>query len=309
MANRKNHFISRFTLLFVIAGLTCFGVCTAQSRTVRPVTPVTARPQPPVKVKKEKEPKSEKQERPASVVEVTDDLGNNIFLDTISGNEWVDSMALSQPKAVGNIYPLFDAVNIGVDVWPAINRAFGEKQGIGGIWGRLSLHNRYFIVLEAGVSNALSRPEEMNYTYKSPVCPYFKVGMDYNFFYNSNPDYQVYALARYGFSRVRYSLFDIDLSNGYWDTHEHISIPSQTSLSGYIQIGAGIHVKIWGPLAVGWSIRYQRVVHHSAEKYGAPWNMPGMGRRNSELGISLSLIYTIPLHPPIDTSTDKDKKK
>lgn len=293
------------TILTMI--LACCGIGAAQGRTVQPVTPVTARPVPPVKVKKEDAPK--KQERPGSVIEVTDDLGNNIFLDTISGNEWVDSVALAQPKAIGNIYPLFDAVNIGVDLWPALNRALGQKYGLAGIWARLSLHNRYFIAAEAGVSNALSRPEEMNYTYRSPICPYFKIGLDYNFFYNSNSDYQVYAMVRYGISRVSYSLTDVDLTNGYWATSERIDIPTQTSLSGYIQIGAGIHVKIWGPIALGWNVKYQRVVHHSAESYGAPWSIPGMGLRNSELGISFSLIYTIPLHAPIDLSTDKEKKK
>lgn len=293
------------TILTMI--LACFGIGAAQGRTVQPVTPVTARPVPPIKEKKEAAPK--KQERPGSVIEVTDDLGNNIFLDTISGNEWVDSVALAQPKAIGNIYPLFDAVNIGVDLWPALNRALGHKYGLAGIWARLSLHNRYFIAAEAGVSNALSQPEEMNYTYRSPICPYFKIGLDYNFFYNSNSDYQVYAMVRYGISRVSYSLTDVDLTNGYWATSERIDIPSQTSLSGYIQIGAGIHVKIWGPIALGWSVKYQRVVHHSAENYGAPWSIPGMGLRNSELGISFSLIYTIPLHAPIDLSTDKEKKK
>lgn len=299
----------RRLIAIFIALLTLSTSVLGQSRTVTPVKPVTSRPVAPVKVKKEKEDKEKKSERPESVIEVTDDLGNNIYLDTISGNEWVDSVALAQPKAVGNIYPLLDAVNIGVDIWPALNRAFGSKQGLAGIWARLSLHNRYFIALEAGVSNALSRPEGMNYTYKSPISPYFKVGLDYNFFYNSNPDYQVYALVRYGLSRMKYSVFDLDLGNSYWGATERPALPEQTTTSGYIQIGAGIHVKIWGPIAVGWNFKYQRVVHHSAETYGAPWNMPGMGKRNSELGISLSLIYTIPLHAPIENPKDQDKKK
>lgn len=298
-------------LLNIFLLIVMFGVpaVSGQSRTVSPVTPVTARPVPPVKVKKEKELKEKEPERPESVVEVTDDLGNSIYLDTISGNEWVDSVALAQPKAVGNIYPLLDAVNIGVDLMPAVGRAFGQKQGLGGIWARLSFHNRFFVAVEAGMSNANSRPEGMNYTYKSPVAPYFKVGLDYNFFYNSNSDYQVYFLARYGVSRFSYSLDGLELTNSYWDITESPAMPTQTTTNGFIQIGAGIHVKLWGPIAVGWNFKYQRVVHHSAEKYGAPWSVPGMGTRASELGLSLSLIYTIPLHAPIDTSTDKDDNK
>lgn len=299
--------MKRLLSIFLIAAplLWAFG----QGRTVTPVSPVTSRPVAPVKEKekKTKETKEKKSERPESVIESTDDLGNTILLDTISGNEWVDSMAMAQPKAIGNIYPLLDAVDIGVDLWPALNRAFGQKQGIGGIWARLSLHNRFFVAFETGVSNANSRPEEMNYTYKSPIAPYFKVGMDYNFFYNSDSRYQVYLLFRYGISHFKYSLSDVTVSNGYWGTATYPQFPTQSTTNGYIQIGAGIHVNLWGPIALGWNFKYQRVVHHSAEKYGEPWSIPGMGLRNSELGISLSLIYTIPLHSPIEK--DKDDRK
>ena len=59
--------------------------------------------------------------RPSSVVKQVDDSGREFYLDTITGSEWVDSAAMMLPKVVGNIYPLWDAVNVGVDVWdPAI---------------------------------------------------------------------------------------------------------------------------------------------------------------------------------------------
>lgn len=288
-------------IFIILLAAACLVAVMAQGRTVTPVTPVTSRPVAPVKVKKTKEPKEEKKtERPESVIESTDDLGNTILLDTLSGNEWVDSMALAQPKVIGNIYPLWDAINIGVDFWPAANRIFGAKHGLGGLWVRLSMHNRFFAVVEGGISNANARPEEMNYTYKQPIAPYFKVGFDYNFFYNSDQKYQVYLLLRYGISRFKYELSDVDVNNSYWDITTHPDFPTQTTTNGFIQVGAGIHVTLWGPIALGWSVKYQKVVHHTAEKYGAPWAVPGMGTRNSELGISLSLIYTIPLHSPID---------
>lgn len=276
----------------------------AQTRTSTPVVATSSRPTPPVKEKKtknNKEEKNKKPERPESVVEITDDNGNSLFLDTISGNEWVDSMALAQPKVIGNIYPLLDAINIGVDIYPAVNRVLGAGYGLGSVWARLSLHNRYFPAVEFGLSNAFDRPEKMNYTYRSPICPYFKIGIDYNFFYNSNPDYQVYATFRYGLTPVKFSLSDITIANSYWGLVESPFFPEQTCWNGFIQLGAGIHVKIFGPIALGWAIKYQRVIHHSAETFGQPWVVPGMGKRNSELGLSFSIIYTIPLHSPIQT--------
>lgn len=287
-------------LIFIFFLAVAF-VAGAQQRTSSPVVAGTSRPVAPVKEKKKKvkEEKPKQSKRPDSVVEITDDLGNSLFLDTISGNQWVDSMALAQPKVIGNYYPLLDAVNIGIDLFPAINRAFGAKYGLGSVWARLSLHNRYFIAAEFGLGSAFERPEDMNYTYHSPLSPFFKVGMDYNFFYNSNPDYQVYASVRYGISPVRYQLTDVEITGSYWDITEYPYFPMQTSWNGFIQIGAGIHVKLWGPIAVGWGIKYQRVIHHSKDLYGQLWAIPGMGKRTSELGISLSVIYTLPLHKPL----------
>lgn len=292
----------------IVAALTL--VAAAQDRKVTPVVPVTSRPVAPVKVK-EKPAEEKHTPRPSSVVEITDDLGNTLFLDTISGNEWVDSIALAQPKVIGNIYPLWDAVSVGVDLWPALGRAFGQKQGLAGIWARLSLHNRYFPVFEAGVSSAATTPSGMNFTYRQPIAPYFKLGMDYNFFYNSNSDYQVYALLRYGLTRFSYDVTDITISNSYWDDITHPALPRQTTTTGYLEIGAGIVVKLWGPISAGWNIKYHKILHHSAETYGEPWAVPGYGTRTGELGVQLSLIYTLPLHDPIPdpNETSKNKKK
>lgn len=294
-------------LLLLPLMLLAFALGAAAQRTVTPVVPVTSRPALPDK--KHKTHEKPETVRPGSVIETTDDTGRTFFLDTLSGNEWVDSMALAQPKAIGNVYPLWDAVSVGIDLWPALGRAWGQKQGLGGVWARLSLHNRYFPVVEAGVSSAANRPDAMNFSYSSPVAPYFKVGMDYNFFYNSNPAYQVYAMVRYGFSRFAYDVGSITIANGYWQTVDHPEIPRQHTSTGYIEVGAGIVVKLWGPLSAGWNFKYHKVIHHSAQKYGAPWAIPGYGKRDVDLGVQLSLIYTIPLHKPIEQPTSETDTK
>ncbi len=292
--------------LLAIVFLLTFSVAAAQ-RTVTPVVPVTSRPSAPSKISKTAQQKPTT-ERPDYVIETTDDTGRTFLLDTVSGNEWVDSMALAQPKAIGNIYPLWDAISVGIDLWPALGRAWGEKHGLGGIWARLSLHNRYFPVIEAGVSSASNAPDGMNFRYKSPVAPYFKVGLDYNFFYNSNPDYQVYALVRYGITRFSYQLADASIFNSYWQTTDKLDFPDLRSTMGYVEIGAGIVVKLWGPISAGWNFKYHKVIHRTSQKYGEPWAIPGFGKSNMSLGVQLSIIYTIPLHKPIEKTDTEDKK-
>lgn len=293
-------------LLSMLALALAVIVAGAQDRRVTPVVPVTSRPVAPVKVKTEKE-KKQKGGRPGSVTEITDDLGNTILIDTISGNEWVDSVAMAQTKVIGNIYPLWDAVSVGIDAWPAVSRAFGGKQGLTAVWGQLSLHNRYFPTFELGVSSAGITPDGMNFTYRQPVAPYFKIGIDYNFFYNSNPDYKIFGQFRYGFSYFRYYVDDVTLGNGYWQHPEHLDLPGQTTATGYLEFGIGIAVKLFGPFSAGWSVKYHKILHHSVETYGAPWSVPGYGSRKSDLGIQFSIIYTLPLHAPIPINEEEEE--
>lgn len=61
-------------------------------------------------------------------------------------------------------------------------RAFGQDYGIGGVDVRLNMFNRYIPTLEVGLGQARHTADEYGYTYRSPLAPYAKVGIDYNFF-------------------------------------------------------------------------------------------------------------------------------
>lgn len=233
----------------------------------------------------------------------------SVIADSLPGDQWIDSVAAAQPKAIGNIYPLWDAVQVSVDLWPALNRALRSGYGIVGFGAQVSIHNRYFPAIEAGMSSALKTPDGMNYSFRSPVSPYIKIGMDYNFMYNSNPDYKVFALVRYGLATFDYRFTDVTLNSSYWDTSETLDFPWRHSTSGYIEVGAGLQVKLVSNLSAGWSFRYHRVIHHSAQPNGSPWAIPGYGTANGSIGITLSLTYTIPLHEPIIIKDDEKNKK
>ena len=59
-----------------------------------------------------------------------------------------------------------------------------------GFGAEVSLHNRYKPVFELGLGMADHKPSGNNYTYKSPMSLFMRIGMNYNFLYNSSPDYQ-----------------------------------------------------------------------------------------------------------------------
>lgn len=240
--------------------------------------------------------------RRANSISYLDEKGRTIFIDTITGDEWTDSTLINRvPKME---FPLFHALTVGVNVWDPIMRAFGQKFGVADAWLELSLHNRYKPIVEVGLGTADNTPSGMNFTYKSPMSMYFRLGANYNFLYNSNPSYSVFAGLRYGFSPFTYHVDDIHISDGYWGESSVINIPSQNATAGWLEVVFGLRVKIWGPVSAGWSLKYHSIIHESKSAYGKPWYIPGYGSRNGSITGSFSISYTFGIEKLNKQKTD-----
>lgn len=228
-----------------------------------------------------------------NLAEMKDAEGNIIFIDTISGKEWVDTTA--RKGSTKMIYPLMESVTVGLNVWDPLMRLFGQHYGGADIWGELSLHNRYKPVFEFGLSSCNDTPDGQNYTFKSPLAPYFKIGANYNIFYNNNPHYQALVGVRYGFTPFRYEVSNFTLDDSYWGEQQQLSIPSQSATAGYFEFLAGVRVMIGKGISVGWNVKYHALLHESKGEYGKSMYIPGYGKRGGSFTASLSVSYTLPL--------------
>lgn len=240
------------------------------------------------------------------LVEMTDAKGNQILVDTITGKEFVDSTVVEKtvPKM---IYPLLHSASVSFDLFTPAMRAFGTKYGLGEIAAEVNLHNRYIPVIEFGLGKADNTPEDNNYTYRSPVAPFFRIGMNYNFLYQSNPDYLIMAGVRYGFTPFKFEVTDITQQPGYWDEPLTYSIPSQSVTAGYFQILLALRVRIIDNFSLGWSVRYQTLLHDTDTPHGNAWYIPGFGPRDRSINATFSLSYTVPLthlNRPSDSTVD-----
>lgn len=229
----------------------------------------------------------------SKLVQYTDETGKVILVDTVTGKEFVDSAAL--PVVPKMIYPLFKDVTVGVDIWDPVMRLFGQSYGLIEFSGEVNLHNRYIPVVEVGLGTARNTPDDNNYTYRTPLTPYFRIGMNYNFLYNSNPDYMAYAGIRYGFTPFKYEVTDITLKDPYWGENVAFGIPSQNMTAGYLDLMFGIRVKIAGNISMGWAFKFHKLLHESDCQYGKPWYIPGFGSRGGAISGSFSVYYTLPL--------------
>lgn len=267
-------------LIFIICIIALSVTITAQRR-ITPVTPQSGQ-------KSERVEKIDK----SRLVEFKDEKGNIVLVDTVSGKEFVDTTEVKDLNKIE--YPLLHEATFGFNFWDPVMRCLGQKYGGAEVWAELSLYNRFKPVIELGFGSANSTPEDKNYTYKSSMAPYFRIGMNYNFLYKKITDYQFLAGLKYGITSFSYELNDISMDAGYWGEPINFNIPSQKSTVGFMELTFGIKVKIYQNISMGWALKYHAILHESKNKYGEPWYIPGYGTRGSSITGAFSIMYTIP---------------
>lgn len=278
-------------IIFVFITLILTGISSMESLAQRRITPVEPKAG---TIGTPVQPKNDEPTRPTSLEERKDAQGNIVLVDTITGQEWVDSTAITRKAKM--IYPLLESVSVGVNIWDPVMKMFGQKYGGMDVWAELSLHNRYKPIFEFGMSSCDDTPEEMNYTFKSKLAPYFRIGMNYNIFYNNSPNYQFCVGMRYGFTPFTYQVTDVTVSDGYWNEPTHFDLPRQSTTAGYFELVASVKVMIIKSFSLGWSIKYHSILHEGKSQYGKPMYIPGFGKRGNSFTGSFSIIYTIPLN-------------
>ena len=230
--------------------------------------------------------------RAASTSFVRED-GYTVYVDTITGEEWVDSTGFK--KHTEMLYPLLNGINIGMNIWDPAMRLFGQKYGFVDFAAELDMHNRFFPTIEVGLGMADNNPAGFTYTYKSPLSVYAKIGLNYNFLFNKNSDYKFFGGVRYGFAPFSWSVEGITVDTPFWGEIAHGSIPSQKATAGWYELMAGLRIKLFSNVSAGWMIKFRGLLHESKSQHGQPWYIPGYGSRGGALTGSFSIFYTIPL--------------
>lgn len=289
MTTPRLHILATAAMVLLMLLPLCPGSAEAQRR-VTPVTPASPMRAP---VDSALIRQRALEARRARSTQYTDDQGKTVMVDTVTGTEWVDSTML--PKKPKMLYPKIYEVSVGLNLWDPIMRIFGQDYGIGGVDVRLNMYNRYIPTLEVGLGQARHTADEYGYTYRSPLAPYAKVGIDYNFFFNSDPAYQLYGGLRYGFSSFKYEVTGATDPGTYWGDKTTFDIPSQSASAGWLEVVLGLRVRLWGNISAGWALRYHTILHQSHPVGGDPWYIPGYGTASSPLSGSITISYTIPL--------------
>lgn len=201
-------------------------------------------------------------------------------------------------------YPLLTDLSLGVNIAEPLFMALGQSYASIDVSATLNMWNRLQPVVEAGLGWANATPDGMNYTYRCKPSPYFKVGANYNLMFKNSPDYQALIGIRLGYSTFGYDITDANYRNSYWGETIGLDINGEHSHALWGEAGLGLKVKLHGRLSMGWMVRYHGIFNYGKSVHSRPWFIPGYGSRSGSLGMSLSIIYTLPLrHKPSTGAT------
>lgn len=174
---------------------------------------------------------------------------------------------------------LFKGFAVGVDL-------VGPAQKLLGDYGqyeaslRINLKDKYFPVFELGYGECDHTDDGTSITYKTKA-PYFKIGVDFNVLRNKHDIYRLYAGARYAISSFKYDLSKPDVTDPVWGSDVDYSATGVKCSYQWIEALIGVDVKVWGPLHLGWSVRYRSRTTSDTGDYGDCWYVPGFGKSNS----------------------------
>lgn len=203
--------------------------------------------------------------------------------------------ARAQKKVVAetpDTIPLFRGMAVSID-------AFGLGQMILSDYGqyeaslRINLKDKYFPVFELGYGKANTTDEGTNINFKTSA-PYARVGMDWNLMKNKHDIYRLYGGARYGFTSYKFDIKGPDMTDPVWGTTSPYEASGVSCYYHWLEAVFGVDAKIWGPIRMGWSVRYKRRLFRNDGDVGNTWYVPGFGRQgSSRFGGTFNITYEL----------------
>lgn len=214
----------------------------------------------------------------------------------------------NKDKKPGIEYPLLNGLFINADLYGLGAYALGSDFLSSEVSAELDIKNRFFPIVEVGFGSTDTYGER-GIHYKSSA-PYFKLGMNYNFFFKKQDKFYLYGGFRYAMSSFTYDVRNIpaedpiwgdeignpNLNDPIWGGSLPYDYPGQKATIHWIEFLAGVRVHLYKNFYMGWTLRYKSRLSQSISEYGNPWFVPGFGEYDkSKFGITYTISYKIPI--------------
>lgn len=208
----------------------------------------------------------------------------------------VDSIAVKQTEQT-----FFQGFTLSADVLGPILKASSDYGVMEGAL-RLNLKNTYFPIVEAGYAICETTNEDTHISYKTKA-PFLRAGLDINMLKDKWQDNKLYIGARYGISAFSYDISGPAKQDPIWGGSVPIDFQEISTSAHWIELVAGVQVKIWRNFHMGWSVRFKSAINKGQTDYGTPYYIPGYGTTTS--GTCWGATYNL----SFDLNWGKKKKK
>ncbi len=146
----------------------------------------------------------------------------------------------------------------------------------------LNLKDKYFPVFEMGYGKADHTEETTQISYKTSA-PFFKIGVDFNVLKNKHDIYRLLVGARYGFTSFKYDLSSPGVDDPVWGETTSYEAYGVKCSYHWLEVAAGVDVKLAGPVHLGWSVRYKQRLSANEGTLGKSWYVPGYGETGTSV--------------------------
>ena len=189
--------------------------------------------------------------------------------------------------------PLFCGFSVSFDlVGPAMMMLTSHGEYEGAL--RVNLHDQWFPIFELGLGRANHENDEVTgLTYKT-TAPYFRLGMDWNILRKKHQPNRMYAGFRYAFTSYNVDIIRENLPDPVLQTKTGFGVEGSRCNMHWLEVVLGIDAKVFGPLHLGWTVRYKRRLMHNDGALDATWYVPGFGINDKDnIGANFNVIIDI----------------
>ena len=195
-------------------------------------------------------------------------------------------------KAANDSVPLFCGFAVSADLVGPVQMLIGDYGQYEAAL-RINLKDRYFPIVELGIGKADHDDDVTNIKYKTSA-PYFKIGADFNLLKNKHDVYRLYAGARYAFTSYKYDLSHPGMEDPVWGNTAPYEAEGVKCSCQWLEAVIGVDAKMFGPVHLGWSLRYRSRLSHDDGALGNSWYVPGFGKSGgSNIGGTFNVIIDI----------------
>lgn len=159
---------------------------------------------------------------------------------------------------------------------------------------RVNIHDEWFPIVEIGYGKANHETDEVTRISYQTQAPYFRIGVDKNLLKDKHGPYRLYGGLRYAFTSYKVDLDCQDLVDPVWNRRADFGVKDEQCNYHWLEAVLGVDAKIFGPLHLGWSVRYKRRIAHKDGVIGRTWYVPGYGlEEDTRLGGTFNVIIDI----------------